>query len=183
MAAPLGSLALTLLVSASADDSNVLLPALPFPFYVSGTNYASSMYVGSNSYITFGLGFNVYSSLSATTPGRALLIQGADNSYQRVYAGSEFVNGNTRYRIRFEGTAGTSGTVGAPTMVWEVSFYSNNRILVTIGAMARTGGAAGLSNGAAFVAAPPMLAGGSYLITTADGGNTWAFTTGSQVIA
>ena len=65
--------------------------------------------------------------------------------------------------------------------MWEVSFYSNNAMMVTIGAMARTGFAVGLSNGAAFVASPPMLAYSSYVITTSNGGTTWAFTTGSFI--
>jgi hypothetical protein len=100
--------------------------ALPFNISYLGTSY-SSVYVGTNSYLTFGGGSTTYISISATTPNLPKIVWGgADNSVQRIYSGVEGVAPNRTFRIRIEGNASTSGILGSPNMVSEYTFYENN---------------------------------------------------------
>ena len=167
---PLGAMQLSLVVGSSVDDNYVGF-TLPFPFYLQGVNYQSN-YIGSNSYITFGFASTAYLSLSATNPGRGLLVQAADNSYQRVYIGQETA---TSYRIRYEGTNSLSGTVGSPSMVVEYTFYANNNIMVNCGVMARSGGQNGLSSGSGYLVSPPFAQSTNYILTSSNGGSTWSY--------
>jgi hypothetical protein len=93
--------------------------------------------------------------------------QGAINSFRHV--------------VRFEGTAATAGTLGSPTMLWEVSFYANNQMMVVVGTMARSGGTNGLSNGSTFVLAPAFAASTSFALETSNTGATWTFRSGSII--
>jgi len=133
--------------NASVDDNFVTI-SLGFNITYNGTTY-NTVYVGSNSYITFGGGASNYSGLSAaTTPARPTIkMSAADNSYQRVTSGSPLGAGTKT--IRFEGTGSTSGTVGSPNMVWEITFYSgSSQFNVAWGANIRgTGGTGGMTNG------------------------------------
>lgn len=45
------------------------------------------VFVGSNSYITFGSGSNTYSSFSATNPGIGIILFAADHGYGQLYTG------------------------------------------------------------------------------------------------
>jgi len=168
-----------MIVTGNADDANTIMPAFPFSFFYFSTNYQSSLYIGSNSYITFGFGSSVFSGLSATTPGRGLLIQAADNSWQRVWAGTIT---SSKARLYWEGTSGTSGTVGSPNMVWEVTHYSNNNIMVVISSMGRTSGQNGISNGGTYVIQPGFAASTSWAIESTSSGNSWTFRSGSFTI-
>jgi len=175
----IGSGTLTQYISSSFDDANFGLPALSFPFFVFGSNYQSTFFVGSNSYITFGFGSSNYYGLSASNPGRGLLIQSADNSYQRVWAGPTDA---FSFRVYWEGTAATSGSVGSPNIVWETTFYTNNNIMVVISLMSpRAGAISGLSDGSSFVISPPFPASSSTVIETSDGGSAWSYRSGSYV--
>jgi len=143
-----------------------------------GSNYQSSIFVGSNSYVTYGFGSSSYTGLSASNPGRGLLIQAADNSWQRVWYGTM---SSTKTRIYWEGTASTGGTVGSPNMVWEMTHYSNNNIMLVISAMAQSG-LNGISNGGSFVIQPSFTASTSWAIESTNFGNSWSFRSGSFTI-
>ena len=174
----LGALSLTKVREGTDDDAFVQC-ALPFPFYMFGTNWQNLVFVGSNSYVTFGFNSTAFSSLSASRPGRGLYIKAADNSYQRVYCGAESPN---RFRIRYEGTAALSGTVGASTMFWELTFYASNQMMLVTGDLAeRSPALVGLSDGSSFVTQPPVTAHSSFVIETSDVGNTWSHRAGSYV--
>ena len=134
----LGPAALTMIQDASADDSNIAV-TLPFNVTFDGVSY-STVYVCSNGYLTFGAGANNYSGLSETNPAiPKIMINAGDRSYQRVYTGSE--NAGTTFRIVYEGTSTGSGTPGASTVFWEVTFNSSNpsTILIDFGANAASG--------------------------------------------
>jgi hypothetical protein len=110
----------TAIVSVSADDANANV-TLPFTWTYNGTGY-TSFYPNSNCYLTFGSGSNEFSSLSATTPAlNKIFFAGADNSWQRV---SSITSGTNYKRLRWEGTNSTSGTVGSPNMVYELTFFN-----------------------------------------------------------
>ena len=136
----LGSAGLTQYISASVDDGFQNL-TLPWSVNYLGTTY-STVYVGSNSYLSFGTGASTYTILSPVSPSvPKICISSTDNSYQQVFAGTEGTAPNRTYRIRYEGTAATSGTVGTPNIVWEMVLYENNtsQIDIQIGANARGG--------------------------------------------
>jgi len=122
----------------NADDGFWTVP-LPFPITFIGTTY-NTIYVGTNSYITFGSGSTSYSQLNASNPPfPKIMISCADNSCQRIYYGVEGTAPNRTYRIRWEGTSSTSGTLGAPNMVYEAVFYENtdNQVDIHTGVNAR----------------------------------------------
>ncbi len=139
----LGIAGMTLMHEGSWDDTSQHVE-LPFSFPYYGVN--RTVFIGSNSYLTFGAGSNRYSGLSCTNPGMALHIGSADNSWQRWYRQD---NGNGSVRVRFEGNNATNGTVGSPTIVWEATLYDDGKIEVDVGAHSRTGGLANISNGSA----------------------------------
>jgi hypothetical protein len=115
-----GAASLTLAVNANADEGLQTI-TLPFSVLYNGVYY-STVTVSSNSWMAFGsTSTNAYSGLSASNPPLPTILIGAsDGSWQRVYYGTE---GST-FRIRVEGTNATSGTVGSPTWVWEITFDS-----------------------------------------------------------
>lgn len=67
------------------------------------------------------------------------MISCADNSAQRIYYGTEGSSPNRTYRVRWEGAAATSGTLGSPNMVYEAVFYENaaSQIDIHVGVNAR----------------------------------------------
>lgn len=96
---------------------------LPFNITFLGTTY-STIYVGTNHYVTFGGGSTNYSSLGPTNPNLPKIMWSCDdNSVQRIYYGTEGSSPNRTYRVRVEGAASTAGTLGSPTMVNEYVFY------------------------------------------------------------
>jgi hypothetical protein len=72
----------TSLQNASVDDAFVSVTIAPTTFF--GTSRTTA-YIGSNAYITFGAGSDLYSGLSATVPAvDKFMFNAADRSYQRV---------------------------------------------------------------------------------------------------
>ena len=133
-----GSLAsLTTPISGNNDDGYWGF-LLPFTINFNGVAY-TDVYIGTNSYITFGGGSPNYGSLGPTVPSLPkIMLSADDNSGQRVYYGVEGSAPNRTYRIRYEGTNGVSGTIGFPNIVWEATFYENApaQIDIQIGANA-----------------------------------------------
>lgn len=105
------------------NDDGFWLLNLPFNITFLGTSY-NTIYVGTNHYVTFGGGSTNYSSLGPTNPNLPKIMWScADNSVQRIYYGEEGVAPNRTYRVRVEGNASTSGTLGSPNMLCEYVFY------------------------------------------------------------
>ena len=110
----------TSLISTSGDDANISV-ALPFTWTYNGTG-RTAFFPNSNFYITFGSGSNVYSPLSASNPALdKIFFAGGDYSWQRV---SSFTSSTDYTRLRWEGTAATTGTPGAPNIVYELTFFN-----------------------------------------------------------
>jgi hypothetical protein len=110
--------------SGNNDDGYWTL-TLPFNITYLGNSY-NTIYVGTNHYLTFTGGSAAYSSLGPATPNLPKIMWScADNSVQRIYYGTEGSSPNRTYRIRVEGTASITGTLGSPTMVNEWVFYEN----------------------------------------------------------
>jgi hypothetical protein len=109
----------TSLVSVSADDTFTTVN-IPFTFVYNNTNY-TTYYPNSNTYITFGAGSTLYNSLSATSPANnKIYIAAKDNSWQRVSS----TQSTSFHRLRWEGTSTTTGVVGNPNMVYELTLFN-----------------------------------------------------------
>jgi hypothetical protein len=118
-----GSLTSSTSPTTGNNDDGFWTLNLPFNITFLGTTY-STIYVGTNHYLTFGAGSSIYTNLSATNPNLPKIMWScADNSVQRIYYGVEGSAPNRTYRVRVEGTASTGGTVGNPNMVNEYVFY------------------------------------------------------------
>ena len=109
--------------TSGTNDDGFWTLNLPFNITYLGTSY-STIYVGTNHYITFGAGSTNYFGLGPSSPNVPKIMWCADdNSVQRIYYGVEGTSPNRTYRVRVEGTPGVSGTLGSPTMVNEWIFY------------------------------------------------------------
>lgn len=141
----LGIASLSLIVDNNTDDNFVAIN-LPFPVKFFGGDY-STVFVCSNSFMTFGTGSGNLSTSATTPPYPTIHINSADRSYQRVYAGIE--NGGSTFRVRFEGSVSTSGISGSPTVEWEVTFTRADprKVLIDMGTNAATGGTSLITNG------------------------------------
>ena len=108
-----------------SDDGYWTVP-IPFDISFLNTTY-NTVYVGTNSYLTFGAGSTVYSGLSASNPPYPkIMISAADNSAQALYYITDGTTPTRTFRMRLEGTNSASGVFGSPTMVTEFTFYESN---------------------------------------------------------
>jgi hypothetical protein len=127
----------TQIQSTSSDDASL---NVPFGFSTNfNTSTYNGVYVGSNTYLTFGSGSSNYSGLSASNPAiPGVHMCAADNSYQKVFYK---LDSTGVMRVRYEGNNATSGTVGSPTIVYEAVFYSGQSYFdVHMGPNSRCGG-------------------------------------------
>lgn len=140
----------TLLVSTSADD-NFTTATMPFNFYIYGVP-GSTLYIGSNTYITLTNGSSEYGSLTvgpgtAAPPYPALHLGSSDNSWQRIWA----KNNGSNFSVRYEGNGATTGVPGTPGIVYETTFYQSNGtyqyIQIRFGSHTRPTGVFGIGNG------------------------------------
>lgn len=123
----LGAASLTSSTTPTSGNNDDGFWTLTLPFNVEFIGLTTNIvYPGTNTYITFGGGSSAFSSLSFSNPAlRKIMISCADNSCQRLYYGTEGSSPNRTYRIRYEGNDATTGTLGAPGMVYEAVFYEN----------------------------------------------------------
>jgi len=132
-----------LLLYAAASAARRFSLHAPQKEYGNGAN--GGVWMSANTYITLGCKSLAFGSFSASNPPCPTLFLGAaDNSYQRVW-GLHVVGSG--YRVRYEGTAAQTGTVGSPNIVLEITFETGGDIVVDVGQHARTGGQLGLTNG------------------------------------
>lgn len=97
---------------------------LPFNISFLSQTY-DRVYVGTNTYITFGAGSVAYERLGTTVPNLPkIMISAADNSCQRLFTGVFGAAGSRIFRIRYEGTANHTGQE-IPNMIYEATFYEN----------------------------------------------------------
>lgn len=131
----IGSDGMTALVAPSSyDDHNIAVGDLGFDFPFYEGIFRNDVFVGSNGYITFGNGYNYYSGLTRTSLGKALAIAAADNSYQQVFSRQD--DPGRSFRIRYEGTNLTGGSIGSPNLVWEVTLFADGTIQLVTGDLA-----------------------------------------------
>ena len=121
----------------SSSDDDVFDIMLPFPFRWFGTLY-DSVFVGSNSYVTFGGGRIVFSRFNAFNPPLpSILIGAADNKMQLLTVARV----SRGWLLHYEGSDDTSvddddgngGFVGASNFVWELLFLSDGGLQLCTG--------------------------------------------------
>lgn len=108
------------------NDDGYWTLSIPFDIVYLGQTY-NTVYIGTNTYITFGGGSAEYAQLSNSNPPLPkIMITAADNSCQRIYYGVEGVAPNRTFRVRYEGhNAFSGGILGNPTMLYEAVFYES----------------------------------------------------------
>lgn len=110
------------------DDEAYWTVALPWTIDFNGTNY-NEVYVGSNSYLTFGGGSQggFEPSPSATFPAFDKIMVSADDlSCQRIYTDTQGISPNRIFIIRYQGHIDyEGGALDGPTMEYEYHFFEN----------------------------------------------------------
>ena len=160
----LGAGALTAAITPSFGDNDDGYWTLTLPFSIEylGVSY-TTIYVGTNFYITFGEGSTIFSGISVSSPNLPkIMLCSGDRSVQRIYYGVEGSAPNRTYRVRIEGSTGTSGTLGSPTMVCEYVFYEDNPTQIDL----QIGSNAAKSSGTGF---------------TTQELNNWGFISGQRI--
>jgi hypothetical protein len=159
--------------TSGTNDSGYFFPwTLPFNQNIFGLN-DNNIVVQSNSWISFQpLVNNTTTTFIGTSPGWANIQIGAgEASCQRLYWGTFGIVGNRTFRIRFEGTNATTGTLGSPNMVWEFILYESNPNIFDIQIGAWTPPATNASG---------ITDGSTYFGTFTPAANTgWRFNTGN----
>jgi hypothetical protein len=112
--------------TSGSNDDGFYTVALPWSILYNGTS-RSTVFVGTNTYITFGSGSEAYSGLSGSNPDLdKIFVSSTDNSVQRIYTSTQGVSPNRLFVIRVQGRNSTSGTLGSPNMEWEWHFSEND---------------------------------------------------------
>lgn len=120
--------------SGNNDDGFWQIP-LPWNFEYLGTSY-NEVFVGTNSYITFGSGSAEYFTSPFNPSIPKIMISSGDNSCQRILYETVGTSPNRAFFIRFQGHISYDGGIlGSPTLEWEARFYesSQNQIDLHIG--------------------------------------------------
>ena len=108
--------------NSSGDDGYWTVP-LPFNITYLGQTY-STVYIGTNTYITFGGGSAAYAQLGPSEPPYPkIMISASDNKAFRIYHGIEGTSPNRTFRIRWEGHHQYFADETTPTMIYEATFY------------------------------------------------------------
>lgn len=172
---------------ATADDAFIAVTAWPFTFTLDGTGYTSA-FVGSNSYITFGNGSNVF-NVSASIPALPKIHFGsADNSYQRVYIKSDVSSKqNQVMRIRYEGQNATSGAPGASNIIAEFAFFEpspNGEQIVElrVGEHARVSGLFMIASATTSYASATISPNSSWVFIGNSTGTSWTLTSNRYML-
>lgn len=173
------------LQNGNQDDAFIQIP-LPFTFYINNTGY-TTVFIGSNSYLTFGSGSIQYTSVSASNPAIPKLMFGAaDNSYQRV---SSLVDGTNSVSIRYEGNNSTGGVIGSPGIVVELMLVNPSKLsglnviemLVGNWTANSAQNVSNVSNASTAYATFTMSANTSYVFTGNSTGTSWTVSSGFRV--
>ena len=148
---PNGTSGLTLVYNGNVDDTSFAVN-LPWTINFLGTNY-NSVYVGSNGYVTFSAGSNIYSGFSASNPpGPHISIYPADRRlYKLYYAEIAAGTAQARFVIRAEGVDFSNAAI---THIWEVHFYPGTSyfdIYFVDAPSSGNTGTTGISNGTSYV--------------------------------
>lgn len=169
----------TSLQNSSLDDSAVAAP-LAVEFTIANTTYTTA-YVGSNGYLTFGASSTIFNVGTSSPPYPKIFFGAGDNSFQRV----GYISTTDKYtKIRYEGNGATTGTLGSPGIVVELTFFSpaltedQQYIELLVGNHNRTSGFFGIASASENYASGNIAANQSYVFVGNSTGTTWTINTG-----
>lgn len=149
---PNGTSGLNLVYNGMVDDTFFVVP-MPWTVSFLGSNYGS-VYVGSNGYITFSSGNNIYSGFSPSNPGGPhISIIPGDRYLQKLYYAQ--LNSGTpdaKFVIRVEGVDYSNQAI---THIYEVHFYSGKSyydiyFIDSPSSGNQNGGTSAISNGSSY---------------------------------
>lgn len=171
-----GPTGLTQHVSSLVDDGYFGLPALPFSFFLAGSDFGlsgQSIFVCSNSFITFGNPSTEYNNLGAANPPYPkLLVAAGDRSYNGLYSGS--LDNGKSFTVRFEGNQRYDNN--GSTIIWEATFYSDGCIVLVTAEGLTDNGASGLASDSAYYTNNQLSGSSAYLYTPLNAtGTSWRF--------
>lgn len=177
----------TLIASGSVDDTFVQFADFGFPVWIDGTSY-QGCYIGSNGYVTFGAGSSLFSGAGASVPPLPKIhFAAGDRSYQRVYTRTGQVQMTVGFAsLRWEGSASTSGTIGSPTVVVEMTFFEIPRqgdpqwVEVRYG-VNNTTGVFMVANASTAFASATSSANSSWVLAGTAAGTAWTMTSNRYV--
>jgi hypothetical protein len=139
---------------ASCHDTSSHDIQLPFAFKFLHRTYngSGSIFVSSNSYITFGGPSTTSSGLGPRNPSfPAVFIGARDNAMKLLLAGPDPLG----WRVRYEGWASASAVAVhncsltlLPTIIWEVIFSFDGTLQICTGVTQNAGGISAVSDGA-----------------------------------
>lgn len=108
------------------DDDGYWDLDLPFSISYLGQTY-NKVYLGTNSYITFGAGSAEYAVTVSAPNLPKILITASDTKTKRIYYGTEGSAPNRTFRIRYEGFISyQANSMSEPGTIYEVIFYENS---------------------------------------------------------
>ncbi len=177
-----GAAGMTQIKNVSEDDSYYTVVFSWFNFYLAGSAQMI-WYLSSNTYINTEQPSTAWSGLSASNPPYPKFHFGAaDNSWQRVW----ITQGFNFFRVRYEGTASTGGTVGSPNIVYEATFFrptsTAQYVQVVFGTHSRNTGQFGVTNASAYYATGGTItANSSYVFEGNLSGTAWNIYPNSQI--
>ncbi|MBU3100657.1 MULTISPECIES: hypothetical protein [Clostridium] len=151
------------LFGAHNDDVTNVLPNIGFDFIYNDINVRSAINISGNSWVGFG---------SAT---EHLLINRRDASYNNLYWIKEVEDNRPVFRIRWEGNSAYS-SYGSNDLVWELTLYDDNAMVLVIQAIPKNGTDSFVSKGSSgtitcnfqatksYVFFPTVVGGKSYIV-------------------
>lgn len=174
-----GESGLTQFKSGYGDDAADRLPSPPFPLMIAGADRKDTLYLSSNSIMTFESAYSSYQNMSVGTPAQLkLMVLGGDRSWLTVHTGA--TDGGNAYTVRFVGGTSSNDPTNNVNLriTWEVTFYKDGSIVLvtgTLNGLAGATGTTGLASAGAWLAQIGTIAENSaYLFTPQDTqGNTW----------
>jgi len=128
--------------SSYSDDNNFHLGSLPFSFMFDGREYRDDIYIGTNSYFTFGSGSDSYGPIGDTPdhPYPTLYLGGGDTVALEIRKASTFVTAVPAVMVMFRGRQFSERDSPGVTIEWSVWFVADNSIIIAVNRDSRSDG-------------------------------------------
>ena len=157
-----GASGLTVISGSNLADDTFFSISIPFSFtWLSQTYAPGNVFVGSNSYVTFGAGSAVYHSLGPNNPNVPTFFIGSQNMQSTSIAQGEHALG---WLLRYEGV-----NLGATNSnVWEILFKQAGGLEICTGVFTTTdSGVSAISDGVSqYLATFKLVPGTKYSVST-----------------
>ena len=173
---PNGTTGLTSVYNGNLDDSSFSV-SLPWSVNFLGTSY-STVYVGTNGYVTFGSGNSTYYNFSASNPSQPhIAIYPGDRRLYTLHTGE--IDGNTSNAYFVIRVSGVDYSNSAITHVYEIWFYENQSyydIIFVDAPGTYTSNTSGVSNGSTWESTFTITEGDAIRLYLSDGSEVSATT-------